>query len=81
MDPDRAATPARRPGRGRLRDDDFSTVGWSSTDGSTWTPLGLTTALKGAQIERAVPLNGSILLLGQLRAGGVYVPADWILTP
>ena len=63
------------------RDDDFSTVAWSSADGTIWTPLALTPALKGAQIERAVLVNGSILLLGQLQAGGLYTPADWLLTP
>ena len=63
------------------RDDDFSTVGWSSADGTVWIPLGLTAALKSAQIERAVPVNGSILLLGQRATGGDYTPADWLLTP
>jgi hypothetical protein len=63
------------------RDDDFSTVGWSSADGSTWTPLGLTPALRGTQIERAVLANGSILLLGQRATDGVYAPAIWLLTP
>jgi hypothetical protein len=63
------------------RDDNFSTVGWSSADGTTWTPLELTPALQAAQIEQAVLVNGSILLLGQLATGGVYTPADWLLTP
>jgi hypothetical protein len=63
------------------RDDDDSTVGWSSADGTFWTPLGLTPALRGTQIVRAVLVNGSILLLGQSQAGGVYAPAMWLLTP
>ena len=63
------------------RDDDGSTVGWSSADGSTWTPLELTPALRVTQIQQAVLVNGSILLLGQLATGGVYTPADWLLTP
>ena len=63
------------------RDDDFSTVGWSSVDGTFWTPLGLTPALRGTQIERAVLVNGSILLLGQSQASGIYAPAMWLLSP
>jgi hypothetical protein len=63
------------------RDDDFSTVGWSSPDGGIWTPLALTPALKGAHIERAVPVGGAILLLGQSQASGVATPAMWLLTP
>jgi hypothetical protein len=63
------------------RDDDSSTVGWSSAEGTVWTPLRLTPALRAAQIEKAALLNGSILLLGQLPTGGVYIPADWLLTP
>jgi hypothetical protein len=63
------------------RDDDFSTVGWSSPDGTAWTPLALTPALRSAQIEQAELANGSILLLGQLATGGVYTPAMWLLTP
>jgi hypothetical protein len=63
------------------RDDDFSTVGWSSADGTTWIRLGLTPALKGAQIEQAVLVNGSILLLGHDQTSGVDTAADWLLTP
>jgi hypothetical protein len=63
------------------RDDNYSTIGWSSIDGTVWSPLALTEALKGARIERAEPVTGSILLLGQRSTDGVFAPADWLLTP
>lgn len=63
------------------RDDDFSAVGWSSTDGTAWTPLDLTAIVDGATIDHACAVGGSILLLGHRMIPGGDEPVVWLLTP
>ena len=63
------------------RDDDFSTVGWSSSDGAAWALLDPTAILHGATIDRAYTANGSILLLGERHPAGGNEPVAWWLAP
>lgn len=63
------------------REDDFSAVGWSSTDGTAWTPFDLTAIVDGATIDHAYSVGGSILLFGDRMIAGGDEPAVWLLTP
>ena len=63
------------------RDDDFSTVGWSSSDGAAWALLDPTAILQGATIDHAYTANGSILLLGKRHPAGGNEPVAWLLAP
>ena len=64
-----------------VRDDDFSTVAWSSTDGAAWSPLDLTGILDGATINEAHATGGSILLLGDRTIDGTATPVTLLLDP
>jgi hypothetical protein len=63
------------------RDDDFSTVGWSSSDGAAWTPLDLTAILRGATIGGFYTARGGIVVLGTRSTAGGDEPAAWLLAP
>ncbi len=63
------------------RADDFSTVGWSSTGGTAWTPLDLSAILDGATVDQAQAMDGSILLLGDRAIAGAPEPVVWFLAP
>jgi hypothetical protein len=63
------------------RDDDFSTVGWSSSDGAAWALLDPTAILHGATIDRSYTANGSILLLGDRSTASAIEPVAWLLAP
>lgn len=62
------------------REDDFSTVVWSSPDGAAWTSLDLTITLNGAAVDLAQAVDGSLLLAGQSSSGSGD-PIVWLLTP
>ena len=63
------------------RDDNYTTVGWSSPDGTVWTPLDPGAILAGTTIERARALGGSILLLGDRSNAATSDPVTWRLSP
>lgn len=63
------------------RDDDFSTGGWSSPDGTAWTPLDLTGILDGATVDQAHAVGGSILLLGDQTIAAARQPVVRLLAP
>jgi hypothetical protein len=63
------------------RGDDFSAVGWSSPDGTAWTPLDLTAILGGATLDHVHTLGGSILLLGDRMTVGADDPVVLLLAP
>jgi hypothetical protein len=63
------------------RSEDFSAVGWSSVDGTAWTPIDLTAILDGATIDHAYSVGGSILLLGDRMITDVPQPVVWLLAP
>ncbi len=62
------------------RGDDFSALGWSSVDGTSWTPFDLTGTIDGATIDHVWSVGGSILLVGDRMSVGSPDPVVWLLT-